>query len=113
MATFHVDSYLDNISAKIERKTISTLVEHSLQSQSLNVEHKTSLEDSGKLRKLQKRDQLEDFKQNVQKLWTDFRDPRQSVALAVSNFNTYRTNILRDHAEKENFEIAAGMRENK
>ena len=68
MATFHVDSYLDNISAKIERKTISTLVEHSLQSQSLNAEHKTSLEDSGKLRKLQKRDQLEDFKQNVQKL---------------------------------------------
>ena len=113
MATFHVDSYLDNISAKIERKTISTLVEHSLQSQSLNAEHKTSLEDSGKLRKLQKRDQLEDFKQNVQKLWTDFRDPRQSVALAVSNFNTHRTNIMRDHVEKENFEIAAGMRENK
>ena len=113
MSHSFVDNYLDQRLSVLDKKALNSLIEISLDNKDIDEEGKFTLEQSSKQLKLQKKDQLHEFKDRVHGLWKNYKSPRRTIADAYSEFYTYRTGVLQDHKNKEAFIAAAAMREDK
>ena len=112
--SFVVDGWLDQQQSVLNNKALNSLVELTLEDRkNTSIEHKDILEQSSKQLKLQKKDQLGEFKDKVRRLWENYKSPRRTIADAHSEFYVYRTGVKKDYENKEAFNVSAAMRENK
>ena len=114
MSSVVVDNWLDQKQNVLDKKALNSLVELTLANKkNAPEEHKDILEQSSKQLKLQKKDQLHEFRDKVRRLWNNYKSPRRTIANAHSEFHIYRTGVIRDYENKESFNVSAAMRENK